>query len=337
MMRHIPLYIAMLFALLAPLPTAAQEIKTETFMIPAADAGIQLHVKNKRLSGQDKFVSEKIVLYVHGATYPSETAFDIDLPGGSWMELLARKGYDVYLVDIRGYGRSTRPAAMNAAPADNPPFATTDEAIKDVSAAVDFILKRRGVQKINLLGWSWGTAIMAGYTANNNEKVNKLALYAPLWNLKAPPPFSGSGAYRTVTSDVARQRAIRGIPASRVEEISPAAWHDKWWQANLAADADGAKKNPPVVRAPNGILKDLVDYWGANKQTYEPEKIRVPTLLIVAEWDQDTPLFMAQEIFAKLTNAPYKRHVIIGEGTHAVAIEKNRLHLGNQVQSFLDE
>jgi hypothetical protein len=51
----------------------------------------------------------------------------------------------------------------------------------------------------------------------------------------------------------------------------------------------------------------------------------VPTLLIVAEWDQDTPLFMAQEVFAKLVNAPLKRHGVIGEGTHTVAIEKNFL------------
>jgi hypothetical protein len=30
----------------------------------------------------------------------------------------------------------------------------TETAVKDVGAAVDFILKRRGVSKINLLGWS---------------------------------------------------------------------------------------------------------------------------------------------------------------------------------------
>jgi hypothetical protein len=41
--------------------------------------------------------------------------------------------------------------------------------------------------------------------------------------------------------------------------------------------------------------------------------------------------------FAKLVNTPYKRHVVIGEGTHTVAIEKNRMHLINQIQSFLDE
>src|SRR5262245_9527388 len=85
------------------------------------------------------------------------------------------------------------------------------------------------------------------------------------------------------------------------------------------------------------MLKDLVEYWGAGKTTWDPEKIRVPTLLILAEWDQDTPLYMAQELFAKLVNTPHKRHVVIGDGTHTVAVEKNRMHLINQVQSFLDE
>jgi pimeloyl-ACP methyl ester carboxylesterase len=134
-----------------------------------------------------------------------------------------------------------------------------------------------------------------------------------------------------------RERGIRGIPKERVEEISPTAWFDTWWQANLATDPIGAKQSPPAVRAPNGVLKDIVDYWGVGKSTWQPEKIRVPTLLILAEWDQDTPLYMAQEVFAKLVNAPYKRHVVIGEGTHTVALEKSRMHLINQIQSFLDE
>jgi pimeloyl-ACP methyl ester carboxylesterase len=324
-------------ACLAPSSAQTQRIVTETFMVPAADPGIQLHVRNKRLEGPDSFPGERIVLFVHGATYPAETGFDIVLPGGSWMEHVARRGYDVYLVDVRGYGRSTRPAAMDKPAADNPPFATTADAVKDVGAAVDFILKRRGAAKLNLVGWSWGTTIMAGYAMDHNDRVNKLVLYAPLWTLKAPPPISGSGAYRAVARDSARQRGLRGIPPQRAEEISPTAWFDIWWQANLATDPEGAKQEPPVLRAPNGVLRDVGDYWGAGKPTWEPEKIRVPTLVILAEWDQDTPLYMAQEVFARLVNTPYKRHVVIGEGTHAVALERNRMHLISQVQSFLEE
>ena len=193
-MRRLAFVICVLFAWLVSSSAVAQRIVAETFMIPAADPGIQLHVRNKRLEGRDSFPAERVVLFVHGATYPSETGFDIDLPGGSWVENVARKGYDVYFVDVRGYGRSTRPAAMDAPPAENPPFATTADAVRDIGSAVDFILKRRNTPKLNLIGWSWGTALMAGYTMNNNDKVNKLVLYAPLWTLKAPPPISGSGA-----------------------------------------------------------------------------------------------------------------------------------------------
>ena len=78
--------------------------------------------------------------------------------------------------------------------------------------------------------------------------------------------------------------------------------------AQGATDPVGAKQNPPVIRAPNGVLKEIAEHWGVGKATYDPEKIRVPTLLILAEWDQDTPLYMAQEVFSKLVNTPYKRH-----------------------------
>jgi hypothetical protein len=36
-------------------------------------------------------------------------------------------------------------------------------------------------------------------------------------------------------------------------------------------------------------------------------------------------------------NAPYKRYVEIGEGTHTVMMEKNRMNLFREVQLFLDE
>ncbi len=313
------------------------DIATETFFIDASDPGIKLHVRNKYPSATKFFPQDKIVLFVHGATYPSESAFDIDLPGGSWMDYAATLGYDAYLVDIRGYGRSTRPASMDAAPDQNPAFADTADAIKDAGAAVDFIRYRRNVDKINLVGWSWGTTIMGGFTAKNNDKVVKLVLYGPLWTLKEPPPFSGSGAYRTVTKEAARARGLRGIPDARKGEISPQAWFDKWWDANLATDPVGAKQTPPVLRVPNGVLKDVVEFLGKGKPLYNPSDIRVPTLVIVAEWDQDTPLFMAQEVFSRLVNTPYKRQVVLAEGTHAIAVEKNRMELIKEVQRFLDE
>jgi pimeloyl-ACP methyl ester carboxylesterase len=119
--------------------------------------------------------------------------------------------------------------------------------------------------------------------------------------------------------------------------FSPTAWFDQWWAANLATGPDGAKQNPPVVRAPNGVIKDIVEYWGKGQPTWDPASVRVPTLIILAEWDQDTPPYMAQEVLSNLTNAPYRRLEMLSKGTHAASLEKHRMHLIEQVQNFLDE
>lgn len=320
----------------------AQPVKivTETIMVPASDPGIQLHVRNKHPEGISNFGSDRIVLFVHGATYNSESGFDLPLNGISWMDYVAQRGWDVYIMDLRGYGRSTRPPEMSKPAAENPPIVNTDVAVKDVAAVVDHIIARRGAPRIKLVGWSWGTVIMGAYTAKNNSKVERLVLYAPLWLIKSAPPIGGGGslgAYRTVMKEDAKKRMVRGVPAEKQQEILPDAWFDAWWEAAVKPDPVGAGQNPPVVRAPNGIIEDLQKYWMSNKPYYDPANIAVPTLLILAEWDADTPPYMAQEIFANLKNTPVKRMVMIGEGTHSMVMEKNRLQLFREVQLFLEE
>lgn len=314
-----------------------QELITEEFMIPGADPGVQLYVRNKRQRSLATFKPDNIVLFVHGATYPAETSFDLQLDGLSWMDYIASRGYDVYLMDVRGYGRSSRPAEMDQPANRNPPIVRTSTAVRDYGAAVDFVLKRRGVAKLNVLGWSWGTAIAALYTSQNNAKVNRLVLYAPLWvrQTKSLTDTGGAlGAYRVVTMDSAKKRPT-GIPDGK--KPMPDAWLEAWVRATFASDPVGAKGNPPFVRAPNGVELDGREHWLAGKPLYNPANIHVPTMLIVAEWDTDTPVYMAQTLFPKLVNAEPKRLVVIGDGTHGVMMEKNRMQLFREVQLFLDE
>ena len=325
------------------LPAAAQtstKIVMEEFMVPASDAGIELYVRNKRPEGMAQFSADKTVVYVHGATYPSETAFDLQLDRLSWMDQIASRGFDVYLLDLRGYGRSTRPKEMSE-PADrNEPIVTTDVARRDVGAVVDHILQKRGIQKVNLIGWSWGTSIMASYAAENPGKVERLVLYAPQW-LRTTPSLvqvqGKLGAYRTVQRGAARERWLSGVPEDKKATLIPAGWFEAWADATFASDPEGAKMDPPVLRAPNGVVQDSNLYWSAGKPLYDPSKITAPTLLLVGEWDRDTPPYMAQALFPLLTNAPAKRLVMFGEGTHTIIMEKNRMQLFNEVQLFLEE
>src|SRR5712691_7839780 len=256
-------------------------IVMEEMMVPSSDAGIEIYVRNKRPADMTSFRSERTVVFVHGATYPAHTAFDLPLGGMSWMDYIAARGYDVYLLDLRGYGKSTRPKEMSEKPEANAPIVRTDTAVKDISSVVDFILKRRNIAKLDLLGWSWGTTQMATYTTQNPDKVERLVLYAPQWIRTTPALIQpGAGpipAYRMVRKDQALGRWMTGVPEGKKATLIPAGWFDQWADATWATDPEGAKMTPPVLRAPNGTIADTADYWSAGKAYYDPAKITVPT------------------------------------------------------------
>ena len=334
-----------LAAAMIAIPTAAlaqtPRIVMEEMMVPSADAGIEIYVRNKHPVDMTAFRPERTVLFVHGSTYPAHTAFDLQLGGMSWMDYIAQRGYDVYLLDVRGYGRSTRPKEMSLSPEANPPIVRTDTAVKDISAVVDFILKRRNITKLNLLGWSWGTTQMASYTVQNPAKVERLVLYAPQWiRTTAQLIQSGPGplpAYRMVRKDQALGRWLNGVPEDKKASLIPAGGFDQWADATWATDPEGAKMNPPTLRAPNGTLADTAEFWALGKAYYDPAKITVPTLIVGAEWDRDNPAYMRQALFPLLVNSPNKRYVELAEGTHTIMMEKNRLQLFEAVQAFFDE
>ncbi len=337
--RSLALFL-LLSALFSPNLTFSQSSKivSETIMVPSADSGIQLHVRNKHREGVTNFGSDRIVLFVHGAGFPSESTFDLPLEGLSWMDYLAQRGWDAYIMDIRGYGRSTRPPEMSRPAAENGPIVNQEVAVKDVGAVVDYVLSRRSVQRISLLGWSWGTTVMGAYTTQNNSKVERLVLYAPLWLVKDPTPATGSlDAYRTITKEAAEKRIRRGVPVEKQKELLSVAALDALWETSTKPDAVGAGQYSPEIRIPNGAIEDVRKYWVAGKASYDPAKITVPTFIAVAEWDVDCPPYMSQGVFTALKNAPIKRLVVIGEGTHYIAIEKNRLQLFREVQNFLEE
>src|SRR5215831_3265388 len=57
------------------------KLMTESALIPSADAGIQLYLREKRPADMTAFSSDRVLLFVHGATYPAETTFDLPLGG----------------------------------------------------------------------------------------------------------------------------------------------------------------------------------------------------------------------------------------------------------------
>lgn len=310
-------------------------------MVPARDPGIQLYVRHKRPEGGPPARPDRTVLMVHGATYPAHTSFDLPVGGMSWMDYMARQGFDVWSMDLRGYGRSTRPPEMSQPAGANPPIVRGETAVADIAAVADFIRERRGLPRLVVLGHSWGTALMGRYAAENPQLVQRVVLYAPVWDRQTPSLVQAGpgplGAYRTVTVEQARARRNAGLPEAVV--LQPPEWFEQWAEATWATDPEGSRQDPPVLRAPNGVVQDGREYWGASppKPFYDPSKITAPTLLVLAEWDRDTPVYMATTLLPLLTNSPGKRLVVLGQGTHGIHLERNRGALFRAVQCFLEE
>ena len=209
------------------------DLITEDMMVPS-EPGIDIFVRNKRPTNLAKYTAERTLLFVHGSTYPAHTGFDIPLGGQSWMEYIASRGYDVYCLDVRGYGRSTRPKAMAEPPQNNPPVARTPDAVKDITAVLNFVLKRRSIAKLNLLGWSWGCTLMATTAIQNPDKTARLMLYAPGYLRTTPSPLAGPGplgAYRMVTREQAKARWLNGVPEEKKAALIPPGWFEQWADA----------------------------------------------------------------------------------------------------------
>jgi pimeloyl-ACP methyl ester carboxylesterase len=146
---------------------------------------------------------DRVVLFVHGASTPAEVAFDVPYSDYSWMAYLAAAGFDVFSMDMTGYGRSTRPNVMNevcnlsaeqqTALGRTPCKATHASQLTtiesdwdDLDAVVEYIRALRDVPRVSLVGWSLGGPRAGGYAARNSSKIAKLVLLAPGYSRESP-------------------------------------------------------------------------------------------------------------------------------------------------------
>jgi len=114
-----------------------------------SDAGVQIHVREARA---DTHRACDPILLVHGARVPGVASFDLSVPGGSLAADLADKGFCAYVMDVRGYGKSTRPPEMQEPPENHAPLVCSVETVRDIDAAIELIRRRTGTNRVSLFG-----------------------------------------------------------------------------------------------------------------------------------------------------------------------------------------
>jgi pimeloyl-ACP methyl ester carboxylesterase len=286
-------------------------------------------------------LGDRVVLFVHGAGTPAEVSFDVPYQDYSWMGYLARAGYDVFAMDMTGYGRSTRPATMNdpcnlsnaqqltfvpgliAAPCA-PSYAQQATTIasdwNDIGSVVDHLLALRHVQRVNMIAWSLGGPRAGGYAAQHPEKVRSLVLLAPAYSrnaaANAPAQVPANGAAMTTQSHdefAANWDRQVGCPG----QYDPAA-SDSVWSAMMDSDPVGATWGTGVRRAP------AVTNWGWT--TAAVAKMNVPVLAVSGAHDKQVPTDRVRELYADL-GSKQKVFIDLACSSHNAMWEKNHLLL----------
>ena len=153
------------------------------------------------------------------------------------MDQLAAAGFDVYAVDVRGYGASTRPPEMTGGANPSKQPVRIETAIRDLGTAIDAILESRKLNQLNLVAMSWGGSIAGGYAAKDNSKIKRLALIAPLWLRETPGRIDAGGDlpdYREVDLSKYEESWRAAAPKDQREALIPPGWFRVWAENTLA-------------------------------------------------------------------------------------------------------
>jgi pimeloyl-ACP methyl ester carboxylesterase len=317
----------------------APRIVTEEFMVPTGDAGIEVFLRSKRPEGSAA-APARTLLMVHGAGFGASTTFDVPLAGVSWMDYVASRGFDVWCLDIRGFGRSSRLPEQSRPADQGQPIARGADAQRDLAAAITFIRGHRGIPRLQLLGYSWSSVLVGRHAQEKPEEIERLILYAPNWlrdGASRTDPGGALGAWRALTAAQTRDSVLAQAPEDKRAALIPAGWFEHFAGVTWALDPDGVRQNPQVLRVPNGPVADGREYWNAGRPWWNPAAVRAPTLIVVGEWDRTTPPALGLTLFGQLTQSAGKRMVVLGEGTHSMWLERGRGTLYQAVQSFLEE
>lgn len=256
-----------------------------------------------------------VLVLAHGSATAGRESFDLKVPGRpeySLMDFLARQGFDVFAPDIRGFGSSTKPEG----------HLTTEQAAADLKTVVDFILRLRGVQQVQLLAWSWGTQYSGQFVMAHPEKVARYAAYAQM--------------HATSPDLEARRSRLATFQRAPYIRISEPGWKLRFNsltpdEVNDPVVMDAFAKAAALVetKSPTGPQVDLL----TRQPLIDATKILVPTMLIHGQYDDVADLPGLLPFFTALSN-PDKQYTVIPQGGHMLHLQQGHARFQRAVADW---
>jgi pimeloyl-ACP methyl ester carboxylesterase len=297
------------------------------------------------------------LLLVHDSPAAGPASFDLAVPGGSLAADLAAAGVRVYLMDARGYGRSTRAPRLASPPRPGVPLTRASEVVEDIGAVVDWIRQRTRTPKVAILGWGAGGHAAGQFAARRPDVVAGIVFYNTLYGGGSDHPLVGKasgladparpwrinratvGAYRLYDATAILKPWDQSIPGP-----NKAAWRDPqvaaaYLAAVLAGDPGAPPQRPPAVRVPTGPLADAVEIT-AGRQAWDAGLVRARALIVFSEHDYWSRAEDRDRLQAHLVNAAEVKVVTLAGATHFAHLdrpERGRQAFVEALTSFLVE
>ena len=305
--------------------------REEHFLVPGPLGGLPLFLR--RLSPASP--SSRVVLYVHGATFPSALSVAHRFSGRSWRDALCDAGFDVWALDFYGFGYSARYAEMNDAADSHGPLCVAKDAAEQLEVAVRFILDHVGVKALSVISHSWGSMPVGRFACAHPTLLDRWVLFAPIakrapLRYEAAPSFP---AWRLVSAEDQWNRFVEDVPAHEAPVLSKREF-EEWATAYLDTDPESRTRTPPSVKTPLGPFSEIIGAWHGSLP-YDPSQVSAPVAIVRGEWDGLLPDADARSLFDAFCRSPNKRDIKIGRGTHLMHLETMRWALWRESIAFL--
>lgn len=306
--------------------------REEHFRIASPVKGLELFLRYLPAARQTS-EAPKVVLYVHGGTFPSALSIAHRFDGRAWRDELSDAGFDVWGFDFQGFGHSD-PYPEMADPAErHAALGTAETASQQIEQAVRFISTQHGISCISIVAHSWGTIATGRFAGRCPDLVDRLVFFGPVTRRPRRGDPMRFPAWRLVSVEDQWKRFTADVPAGHPAVLSRRHF-DPWGSLYLDTDPQSRERSPASVKIPSGPWQDIDTAW-AGDLAYDPASIKAPLAIIRGEWDSLVTDADARWLFDALTASPMRRDVKIARATHLMHLEESRYALYRETEAFL--
>lgn len=268
------------------------------------DGDVPLYLWRKRVANPAP--TRGTILFVHGSSMASTPTFDLQMPGrpdSSVMEWFARRGFDTWCADHEGYGRSHKTRPINCDIANG---------ADDLEVVSEYVMQKSGAKSLMVYGISSGALRAAMFAERHPERVARLVLDAFVWTGEGSPTLEQRR--KKLPEFIAKTRRpidrafMRSIFERDHSGTADAAVIEVFADAVLALDHE----------MPTGTYVDMC----SRLPLVNPEKIKVPTLVLRGEFDGIAGIDDLIEFYKRLPH-PDKQFSVMEGISHASFQQKN--------------